>query len=1282
MEEMAKELDDLRAEAESRAAECRAKSALVDGLRRETADQAARLRDARAEADRQAGEIAAKEHEASSARDLSEGLAAKLAEKERAFRHLCAAHEGLKASLRETTNGWEAERRGLVAALEESEEKRVEQDVAVRSCNEEVARFRRMLSDKEKKCSEAEQRALAQREVMMRDDTLAKLEEEKAAVQGKLKWKAEQFRHLEEALRKVRDEFREAERQWGSDRSTLVDQIATLETNLDSKTRVAEEFRSRLEMCSQALAHEEGRRKNLESEMADLSRKYGNVVSEYEEARSTIELLTSKRDGEIASLRSSLAEKVTLLNEMEYCKARMGQENEDLRSSLKEYQEAQIGGADAVVSLKGLREKFRALEHTHRSCTEKLRDKEKEWKTQMGKLGSELDGCLSQLDSKGMQIRKLQNELLSSYSSLELQIVENLEASIVRLAVESKFYDSCSYIDTVRLNMQQRCEKLEKNVTAARKQLEEKNSVIAQSQAEHAHQLEVMAELHGRIEQLEHMQQEHEKMQRQLSAYKEMLDNASRNVHCLKGEASEKENNLQEELGKALSDLNEARRDLTEQKSQLSQFEINLHQQKQAVEHLEKLKLDLEAELKGYMDDNHVLKRDLDVALTSKIEAEVSLREEKEKLLGDLDEARHDLTDQKSQVRQFEINLHEQKQAVQHLEKLKLDLETELKGYMDDNHVLKRDLDAALNAKIEVEVSLREEKEKLLGALSEPNCALSERKTELSKNEITLHQQKQAVEHLEKLRIDMENELKGYVDENSVLKRDLDLALNAKTEAEVSYREENEKLLGALNEANCALSERKSALSENEITLHQQKQAVEHLEKLRVDTETELKGYVDDNHVLKRDLDAALIAKMEAEEIHKEEKRTLVFALDEANCAISERKNELDQLKQALENLEKLNVDMQIKVNGYKEENSALKRDLDVALIAKVEDEDTLKEEKEKLSSMIEERERNIEELQQYINVLEEDNLGQKLDVASLIKSEVEKSIREVNSRYSEIVEIFDKKLLELETRLGFFEQKYTCREQEFMEIFDQEEADWYTLIAEKENAIADIQLIVESVQLNIKHLLEAAASKLTEVQLEVQQLYGFAENLNSLNIVQEHDSFFKDMLIAECERELEDLQIKLVLEREQSSNSKHVLEKLKAETTAEMLEKAKEHLEVVNKLKYTEERKEILEEHLGQLTSRTKDMLNVVDQERKELVDELNGITYTIGAAIHGDDDLMASLRRIMQKANIEEPPLNSSSKEIPSLEKQHMRNHGPLTKNKSASLTDRRSPLKENNY
>ncbi|XP_062212090.1 uncharacterized protein At4g38062-like [Phragmites australis] len=1044
MEEMSKELDDLRAEVERLTAELRAKSDLSDGLKRAGADQAARLREARAEAERHAREAAGKGEEAAAAGEQCGQLEAKLAEKEQALRHLCATHEALKGSLREKTKGLEAEKRELLAAVEGSEARRQEQEAALRYRDDEVARLRGLLSEKVTKCSDAEQRALAPREVMMRDDMLVKLEEEKAAVEGKLKWKAEQFRHLEEALKKVQDEFRAAKREWGSDRSTLVDRIDTVEANLDSKTRVAEEFRSRLEMCSQALAHEEGRRKWLETEMSELRNMYGNVVTEYEKARSTIEFLSAKRDEEIASLRSSLAEKVTLLKEIGYSKAHLEQENEDLRSTLKEYQEAQIGGADAVVSLKGLREKFRALEQTHRSCTEKLRDKEAEWRMQVEKLGNDLDGCLSRLDSKDTLIRELQNEVLSSYSSLELQTVENWEALIVLTVVKSKFYDSCLCIDNIKVNIQNHCEKLEKEIASAKQQLEGKNCAIVQSQAELKQQSEVIVRLHGRIKQLEHMEQEHEKMQRQLDVYKEMLDNTSRDVHRLKDVASEK-NILQEKLRTAL---------------------------------------------------------------------------------GALDEAKCALAGRKSELGQLEINLHQQKQAIDHFRKLKVDMETDLKGYMDDNCILKRDLDAVLAAKMEGEELLREEKVKLLGALDEAKCALSERTRELSQLEINYHQQKQALEHMEKLKIDIEAEHKIYMDENHVLKRDLDVALIAKMEAEKSQAEEKEKLCGIINE-----------------------------------------------------------------------------------------------------------------------------------------------------------KRRVIDELHQHITILEEENLGQKLDLGSLIKLEYEKSIQ-VNNRCSEIVEVFDEKLLELENRLSFFEQKFTCRKQEIMEMFDQEEADWYTLIAEKEIAIADIQQIVESVQLDIKQLLDTAAAKVAEVQLEVKQLYGFAETLNSLYIIQEHDSVFKDMIIAECERELESLQVNLVLEKEQSGNLKNLIEQLKVETTAEKLEKAKEHLEVTNKLKSLEERKEILEEHLGELKSRTTDLSNVVVQERKEYIHELTGLTNTIEEVIQGDEDLMSSLRRIMHKVNNDGHLPDSCSNDRPSSEKINAKSSASLIRNRSGHLPDRRSPLKEHNY
>ncbi|TVU45633.1 hypothetical protein EJB05_05124 [Eragrostis curvula] len=1097
MEEMRKELDDRRAEVEALTAELRTKSDLADGLKRAAADQAAKLREARAEAERHAREAGARGEEAAAASEQCGQLTARLAEKEQALRQLCTAHEALKGTLRERTEGLEAGKRELLAALEESEGKRQEQEAALRARDDEVARLRGLLSEKERRCSDAEQRARAPREVMMRDDMLVKLEEEKAAVEGKLKWKAEQFSHLEEALKKVQDDFRAAKREWGADRSTLVDRIGALETELDSKTRVAEDFRSRLEMCSQALAREEGIRKRVEAEMSELRHMYGNVVSEFEEARSTIESLTAKRDGEIAALRSTLAEKATILKEIEYRKAHLEQENEDLRSSLKEYQEAEIDGADAVVSLKGLREKFRALEQTHRNCTEKLRDKEAEWRMQMEKLGSDLDGYLSQLDSRDTVVSELQNELRHRNKSLELQIVESLEASVLLTVLRSKLHDSCSFIDTIKLNMQHRCVNLEKEIASSRKQLGDKNDFVVQLQAEQKHQSEVIAKLHGRIEELEYMEQECEKMQLKLNEYKEMLDNRSTDVHCLKDEACGKERSLQEELKKALDALHEANCALAGRKNELSQLEIKLDQQKQAVEHLEKLKVDAETELKVYMDDNCKLKRDLDVAIATKMHAEELLREEKVKLLGALDEA---------------------------------------------------------------------------------NRALADRKSELSQLEIDLCQQKKDFEDLEKLNVVMETELKGYMDDNCALKRDLDAALAGKVEAEEFLKEENLKLVGALNAANSALSERKSELSQFELSCHQQKEAIEHLEKLKVDMESELKMCMDEKQVLKRDLDVALIAKLEADSSHTEEKVKL--------CGIISKKEML------------------------------------------------------------------IDELQQYITKLEEENVGQKLDLGSLIKLEYEKFVQEVNIRYSEIVEVFDNKLLDLERRIGSIEQNFSCREQEIMEMFDQEEADWYTLIADKEIAIRDIQQTVESVQLDVKQLLDAATAKVTEVQLEVKQLYGFAETLNSLYIVQEHDSVFKDILIAECERELDSLHADFVLEKEQSANLKNLLEQLKAETTAEMLRKAKEHQEV---------------------TTRS----SVVCQERNKLVDELTGLTNTIGEVIRQDEDLMSNLRLIMQKVNDREHCNDS-----PSSGKTRVRSSSPLIRNKSGHLQDRRLPLKENNY
>jgi hypothetical protein len=80
----------------------------------------------------------------------------------------------------------------------------------------------------------------------------------------------------------------------------------------------------------------------------------------------------------------------------------------------------------------------------------------------------------------------------------------------------------------------------------------------------------------------------------------------------------------------------------------------------------------------------------------------------------------------------------------------------------------------------------------------------------------------------------------------------------------------------------------------------------------------------------------------------------------------------------------------------------------------------------------------------------------------------------------------------------------------------------------------------------------------------------------------------WKAILIAECERELDSLQVNLVQEKHQSRNLKNLIEHLEAQTASEMSEKAEEHLEVTNNLKSLEERNETLDDHLRELKSRT----------------------------------------------------------------------------------------------
>lgn len=637
--------------------ECRAKTVLSESLRRAHEEQQTRLQEARAQVEKQAREIGAKEAEISVAKQMYEDLKSKFSEKELALKHLNLAHEKLRAGFAEKTAELEAENKLLLSALDEAKAKGEERDELIFSFKQDIERLKGLLSMSQKKCIDAEERAQAPREVRRRDEMIARLERDKGEVDEQLKWRTEQFRHLEEAYEKIQAKFRGCKKEWEMERSNLVDEVSSLQTSLDSQTRVAEDLRSQLQMCNQALAHEESRRKLLEIQMCESKALYDNVMSAYEEARTKFGSLIVKRDEEVAEMRNSLTTKVTLAKELEFRAAHLEQENEELRLSLKELQGAQINGVGAAASFKTLQQKFRALEQAHRGCSEKLKTRDAEWSRTAEKLSNELEDYLFQLHGKDKQLQNLQAEVEVSHSMLMQQRLENEEIYMVLMIIKSKFLELCSNLEELKYQSEQDSKKSDERIRVLNEQLEKKNSDLARAQAEVKRERETIDSLLSKAS--ESVEQEYHLMQKEINSYKEMLEESTRNLEQLKEQAVHKESDLLRDLKEALAVLDQANSALAEKSKQLGDVEFELEQSRFVAERMEKMKCNLEVELDTCRDEILLMRRDLEDSLLVKVKAEKDLDERKESFLQTLREKDRKIED----LQQLVLLLEEDKLA-------------------------------------------------------------------------------------------------------------------------------------------------------------------------------------------------------------------------------------------------------------------------------------------------------------------------------------------------------------------------------------------------------------------------------------------------------------------------------------------------------------------------------------------------------------------------------------------------------------------------------------------
>ena len=823
MEDVYKELDEVKVEIEKLKAEYQIKTELSESLKRAHNEQLLKHQEAKLQIEKQTQELNAKSEEISELRKINEDLTSSLHEKELSFRHLSSVNERFRADCGQKLQKLEGENRELVLALDETTARKKELELNVCDSHKEIEGLKRLLLVTERKCFEAEQMAQKPKELRQRDVVIVKLEEENRDVQDQLKWKNEQFKHLEEAHKRLQDQFQLSKEEWEREKSALLEEISSLQTNLDSQTRILEGLQTRLDMCNQALAHEESRRKFLEVQVSEFKIRFENVFAQSEEETSKVLNLTVQRDEEIARLRNALGSKETLTKEMEFRIVHLEQENQDLGESLKELREAQIKNAGAT-SLTKLRNKLKGLEQVHSNCSNNLKAKESEWSFQMEKTKSDIDSYKSGLKDKVKQIQELQMDLENSHSTIE---VLSEEISIVCTILKSEISEAYSKMLDAKAEMELHDKEKEGKISHLTEHLK-----VNKSHLDLGQENKELASLRKRVKSLECMQASKDD---ELQRYKQMLEESSECQLQLKKQVLQMESALENEKRGAFEALEKANLELAEKICEASQLQYEV----------QKWKSDSES-LKACLDKKQETCKQLETSLITQAKLEQMLKDEKENLLYIAKEQEKRIEGQQQQIVSLEARIaakteeleaslkdkdsilliaEEKEICIENLQKDLIFLKQESK---------RREAEASVLGRLAAENAFEEEKEKFLQIMNEKDQGINDLQvlavsleqdlesaviscfSELIEKHvkfIVLNEAIKNAEYLTKLEIEEKNKLIVNLQKDLIFlkqeskRREAEASVLGRLAVDKAFEEEKERFLQIMNEKDQGINE-------------------------------------------------------------------------------------------------------------------------------------------------------------------------------------------------------------------------------------------------------------------------------------------------------------------------------------------------------------------------------------------------------------------------------------------------------------------------------------------
>jgi hypothetical protein len=1314
MDKVYEKLDEAKAEIEKLRAEYKSKAELCENLKKAHNEQLIKSKEASLKSEKQSQDLNEKAEEISVAKQMCEELKCSLNKKESVIRQLSAANDKLRVDCDEKSLKWEKENRDLVLALDQANEKIMDQEQNLRAYREEIEGLKGCLSVSQKKCLGADKRAKASKELRERDDMLLNSEEEKMKLQDQLKWKKEQFAHLQEAHEKLRNQFKASKKDWEQERSTLLDEICSLQTRLDSQTRISEDLKKRLQMCNQALTHEESRRKYLEAQVSEFQKQSENAFAEYQDAKSLLECLTAQRDKEISALRHSLGTKETDYKEMEYQAAKLEQENQEFRISLRELQEAGIQESGASSSQAKLRNKLKSLEQMHRDSTVKLRAKEAELNSQMEKMAGDLHGCRSELENKDVAIEELRMEL-EGYQSLAMQLkLQNEEISVMLLVLKLGISEAQLRLANEKAEMDVQDKEREEKVSLLMKQLEMNNAALSANRAKEADlssQLEMMAGdlnecrlgLENKDAAIEELRMELEGSQSLAMQLKLQNEEISVMLLVLKLGISEAQLRLANE--KAEMDVQDKER---EEKVSLLMKQLEMN----------------------------------NAALSANRAKEAGLSSQMEMMAGDLNDCRLGLEDKDTAIEELRMGLEGSQSLAMQLKLqneeisvmllvLKLGIyEAQLKlanerAEMDvhdkerEEHVslLMKQLEmknAALFAKRDKEAELSSQTEKMAGdlkacqfELENKDAAIEELRMELEGCQSLAMQLKlqneeisvmllvlklgisEAQSKLANERIEMDVHDKEREEKVSLLMKQLEMKNSAPSEAQLKLAKEKAELdvYAKEREDNVSLLMKQLEMK-NAALLRAQKDTVgerekaESLDGQRLLMQKELERYKD---LLEESSRCQLRLKeqvLQMESSSKEKLGEVCEALERANAEYAEKiceNNEIEFELQLWKSIaERLKCDL--------EENHAVRKELEASLLSQVDVGETIKQEKNSLIQMLEERDRRIDDLQQQIVFLDHKLGARETEAASFAGMETEMSFDPEKVSFFQTTREKDKVLEQFEKEVAWLEQESLRRELESAVLsqtvaertFAHEKEKLIHQLEDKNQRLHDLMQQVKSLEQEFNSSLVSFSSQLAKKQAEINLVHEAWERLTAAEILTVLEVEEKKLMIVELEDDISNMHQKLELQEQSFCHSRQQALEIEAELDAKQLEIKNLTTQMETKLRTSDA---LVNELKNEKRSLLEDAMKLLS-DRENLLGFITGMGDGISEFSTANSQLMSDLSQMVQSFdNNDSGMVSKEDEELFQSVKENWNIHSSPATKKCEVISDGRPPFRERN-